>query len=130
MPASTPDQIHPLFQEAFNARDVDRLMEFYTDDCAVIVQPGQVSRGQVQAAIEAFLALNGQLAMDSKVIVTVGDVAFLSCTWSIAGSGPDGQPMTVGGTTAEVAQRQSDGSWRYVIDNPWGDLAAGVPTLM
>jgi hypothetical protein len=26
-------------------------------------------------------------------------------------------------TTAEVARRQADGSWLYVIDNAWGDQA-------
>src|SRR3954454_23195097 len=88
MPARTPDQIHPLFLEAFNARNMDRLMEFFTDDAAVVVQPGQVTRGQVRAATEAFLGLNGRLTMDSRVVVAVGDVAYLSCTWSIAGTGP------------------------------------------
>jgi len=129
MPARTPDQIHPLFLEAFNARDLDRLLEFFTDDAVVVAQPGQVMRGQARAATEAFLGLNGRLTMDSRVVVAVGDVAYLSCSWSIEGTGPDGQPITVGGTSAEVAQRQSDGSWRYIIDNPWGEVAGTVPTI-
>jgi ketosteroid isomerase-like protein len=125
MPAMAPEEIHPLFLEAFRAKDLDRLLEFYADDVAVIVQPGQVVRGQARAAIEGFLAL-GELTLDSKLVIAVGDVAYLSCTWSISGKDSNGNPLALGGTTAEVAQRQDDGSWRYIIDNPWGELAGAV----
>ena len=37
---------------------------------------------------------------------------------------PDGSPAELGATTAEVARQQPDGTWLYVIDNAWGDLAA------
>jgi hypothetical protein len=32
--------------------------------------------------------------------------------------------LVLGATTAEVARRQPDGTWQYVIDNAWGDQAA------
>ena len=47
-----------------------------------------------------------------------------SNTWSLTGTGPDGKPLTMGATTAEVARRQADSTWRYVIDNVWGDQGA------
>ena len=44
--------------------------------------------------------------------------------FSAAGTpGPGGDPVVLGATTAKVARRQTDGSWRYVIDNAWGDQA-------
>jgi ketosteroid isomerase-like protein len=125
MPATTPEQLHRLFEDLFNAGDIDGLMELYDPNAALIAQPGSLANGskQVRAALQTFLALKGSITLDTKLVVTVGDLAYLSNTWSLRGSGPDGNPVALGATTAEVAQRQGDGSWRYVIDNAWGDQA-------
>ena len=54
------------------------------------------------------------------------DLALASAKWSVSGTGPDGQPITLGGVSADILRRQADGSWRYVIDQPWGDqMTAG-----
>jgi ketosteroid isomerase-like protein len=100
-------------------------MELYEPDAALIAQPGSVAYGsdQARAALPPFLALKGRITLDTKLLVTVGDLAYLSNTWSLSGTGPDGNAVTLGATTAEVARRQADGSWRYVIDNAWGDQA-------
>lgn len=126
MPATTPEQIHRLFQDAFNAGDIDRLMMLYEPDSVLVPQPRSVVQGsqQVRAALEGYLALRGRITLDTKLVLTVGDLAYLSNTWSLTGTGPDGNPLTLGATTAEVARRQADGTWRYVIDNAWGDQGA------
>lgn len=126
MPATTPEQIHRLFEDRFNAGDIDGLMELYESDAALIAQPGSVAHGSepVRAALQGFLALKGHITLDTKLVFTVGDLAYPSNTWSLSGTGPDGEPVTLGATTAEVARRQADGTWRYVIDNAWGDQAA------
>jgi uncharacterized protein (TIGR02246 family) len=114
-----------LFEEAFNAGDLDALMELYEPDAALIAQPGSVAYGSEQArtALQGFLALKGRITLDTKLVVTVGDLAYLSNRWSLTGTDPDGNPVVLGATTAEVARRQGDGGWRYVIDNAWGDQA-------
>jgi ketosteroid isomerase-like protein len=92
-------------------------------DAALIAQPGSVAHGsdQVRAALQGFLALKGRITLNTKLVLTVGDLAYLANTWSLSGTGPDGNPVALGATTAEVARRQADGSWRYVIDNALGD---------
>jgi len=125
MPATTPEQLHRFFEDRFNAGDIDGLMELYEPDAALIAQPGSVAHGseQVRAALQGFLALKGRITLATKLVFTVGDLAYLSNTWSLNGTGPDGRPVALGATTAEVTRRQADGSWRYVIDNAWGDQA-------
>jgi uncharacterized protein (TIGR02246 family) len=126
MPATTPEQVHRVFEDTFNAGDIDGLMRLYESDAALIAQPGSVANGseQIRAALQGFLALQGHITLDTRLVVTVGDLAYLSNTWSLRGTGPDGNPVSLGATTAEVARRQADGTWRYVIDNAWGDQAA------
>jgi uncharacterized protein (TIGR02246 family) len=125
VPATTPEDIHRVFEDTFNAGDLDGLMELYEPDAALIAQPGSAAHGpdQIRTALLGFLELQGRIKLDTKLVVTVGDLAYLANTWSLRGTGPDGKPVTLGATTAEVARRQPDGTWRYVIDNAWGDQA-------
>jgi ketosteroid isomerase-like protein len=127
MPAMTPEQIHRLFEDTFNDGDIDSLMLLYEPDAVLVPQPGSVTTGteQVRAALQGYLALNGRITLDTKLVLSVGDLAYLSNAWSLNGTGPDGSPLTLGAATAEVARRQPDGTWLYVIDNAWGDQGAG-----
>jgi uncharacterized protein (TIGR02246 family) len=126
MPATTPEQIHRVFEDRFNAGDIDGLMELYEPDAVLVPQPGSVATGhdQVREALLVYLAAKGHITLDTKLVLTVGELAYLANTWSLDGTGPDGNPLHLGATTAEVARRQADGSWRYVIDNAWGDQGA------
>lgn len=127
MPDTGPAQIHRDFEEAFNAGDLDGLLALYEPDAALIPTPGVVAIGldQIGPALQEFLDLGGKISLDTKEVVTVGDLAYLSNRWSLTGTNPDGTPLQMGAVTAEVARRQDDGSWLYVIDNAIGDAAAG-----
>lgn len=52
-----------------------------------------------------------------------GDLALLSGSRRATGTGPDGQPAFLGGTNTEIARRQPEGGWRFVIDDPTGGAA-------
>lgn len=127
MAAMTPEQIHGEFENAFNAGDIGALVALYEPEGALIPQPGTVVTGpdEIATALQGFLDLGGKITLDTKTTVVVGDLAYLSNRWSLTGTDPDGEPLEMGAVTAEVARRQADGSWLYVIDNAWGDLAAG-----
>src|SRR4051794_40222689 len=45
MPATEPEQLHGLFEQAFNAGDVEALMALYEPDAALIPQPGALAEG-------------------------------------------------------------------------------------
>jgi len=127
MPATSPEQLHRLFEEAFNAGDLDALLALYEPDAALIPEPGVVVYGvdQIGPALKGFLDVGGKMKLDTKEVVIVGDLAYLMNRWSLTATNDDGSPLEMGAVTAEVARRQADGSWLYVIDNAVGDLAAG-----
>ena len=126
MPATEPEQLHRLFEQAFNAGDLEALMDLYEPDAALIPQPGVTVEGLdgIRDALRWFLDRKGQITLETKLVLRVGELVYLANQWSLAGGTmPDGSPAELGATTAEVARVQDDGTWLYVIDNAWGDLA-------
>jgi uncharacterized protein (TIGR02246 family) len=125
--ATDPEQIHGQFEQAFNAGDIDALIALYEPDATLIPQPGAVAEGTaaIRDALRWFLDRGGRITLDTKLVLRVGDLAYLANRWSLTGGTmPDGTPAELGATTAEVARQQPDGTWLYVIDNAWGDQAA------
>lgn len=109
--------LHQAVEDAFNAKDVDGLVSLYTADACLIQPDGSVATG-LEAIAEvwrAFIALDGQMSMTTKVAVEQGDVALLSNAWTFAN-----ESLTLQSVSAEVAVRDSSGTWRYLIDNPFG----------
>lgn len=127
MPARSPAEVHPLFVAAFNAGDDTALMDLYESEGVLVPEPGQVLSGtaQVRAALQQFLALNGRVDLTPRHIAQAGDVALLIGDWTLNGTGPDGSAVTMHGPSIEVVRRQADGSWRYVIDAPFGQALLG-----
>jgi uncharacterized protein (TIGR02246 family) len=127
LPATQPEQLHGLFEQAFNAADIEGLMALYEPGAVLIPQPGAIFEGTdaIREALTWFLDRKGKIALDSRLVVQAGDLAYLANRWSLdGGTMPDGSPADMGATTAEVARRQPDGTWLYVLDNAWGDQAA------
>ncbi len=125
--STNPEQLHRQFEEAFNAGDLDGLLALYEPDAALIPEPGVVVHGrdEIGSALQGYLDVGGTIKLDTKTSVVVDDLAYLINRWSLTGTDPDGNAIEMGSLTAEIARQQDDGSWRFVIDNAWGDLAAG-----
>jgi uncharacterized protein (TIGR02246 family) len=123
MPLHRPDDFHRVFGEAFNAGDADALLALYAPDASLVPQPGQVVSGTaaLRAALAGFLALRGQMTLETRAVVVAGDLAQTHGQWTLTGTGPDGSALQMAGRSAEVLRRQPDGTWRCVIDNPFAD---------
>ncbi len=79
MPATEPEQMHGLFEQAFNAGDIEALMALYEPDAALIPQPGALAEGTaaIRESLRWFLDRRGAITLDTKLVVRVGDLAFL-----------------------------------------------------
>jgi uncharacterized protein (TIGR02246 family) len=98
-------------------------MALYEPDAILVPQPGMEpvkGTGAIRTALEGFLALKGRLELETKHVLQHGDIALLRAAWRLKGTGPDGQRVEMAHGSAEVVRRQPDGSWRYIIDHPYG----------
>ncbi len=122
MAAHKPEEIGQIFCAAFNSGDLDSIMALYEPEAKLVPQPGQVVSGReaIRAALQGFLALKPKMNLEVKRLIQAEEIALLHSQWSLAGTGPDGSPIEISGKSTEVARRQPDGSWLYLIDNPFG----------
>jgi hypothetical protein len=77
MPASEPEQIHGLFEQAFNAGDLEALMALYEPDAALIPRPGAVAEGTaaIRDSLGWFLDRRGRITLSTR------SSSFASATW-------------------------------------------------
>ena len=122
MSRETPEQLLKSVVDGINTGNLDGLMSLYEPDAAFAAQPGSLAHGVegVRHSLAAFLAMKGTLDLKVTRVLEAGGLALVAGAWSFTGTGPDGKPVTLTGHNADVLRRQADGSWRFVIDNPWG----------
>ena len=113
--------IHRRFEIAFNAGDIDAMLALYEPEAVFVAPGGEILRGhdEIRGAYEPMFASGAKIRLDTAGIIegTDGVVLMHGC-WTLSGTQPDGSPMELKGTSAEVLRRQHDGSWRYAVDNP------------
>ena len=122
MPARSPEELDRLFASIMNAGDLDGLVDLYEPQATLTPQPGTVVMGAraIREALGGFMAAKPKITLTSKVLAQTGDIALTTSKWDLSGTGADGKPMKMSGQGVEVARRQPDGTWRFVIDSPWG----------
>jgi ketosteroid isomerase-like protein len=123
MAAREPDEAHRLWTERFKAGDLEGLVALYEPTATLLHQPGQAASGTaaIREALGGLLGLKATFDLHpAKPAIRSGDLALLHSSWTLSGTGPDGSPLNLSGTTADVVRRQPDGTWLFAIDNPWG----------
>jgi ketosteroid isomerase-like protein len=122
MSTATPEQVLESIVTGINTGDLESLMPLYENNAAFATQPGSLAPGAagIGEALNGFISLNGKLDLDVTRVLEVDDLALVVGVWSFDGTGPDGEPVHLEAQNADVLRRQPDGTWRFVIDNPWG----------
>ena len=122
MPNGTPEEVLKSIVDGVNTGNLDALMPLYEPDAGFAAQPGRLTPGLsgVREGLAGFIAMRGNLDLKVTRVLEASDLALVITNWSFTGTGPDGNPVNLASKSADVLRRQADGSWRFVIDNPWG----------
>jgi ketosteroid isomerase-like protein len=105
--AERPEDLGRLFVERANAGDLEGLVALYEPDAVLAFPRGKLTTGRaaIRREYERFLAGRPTLDGESQRGLCFGGLALTSTRFT-------------GGVTAEVARRQPDGTWLWVIDQP------------
>ena len=122
MSRGTPEEVLKSIVDGINTGNFDTLIPLYEPEAVFATQPGNLARGLsgVREALAGFIAMKGTLDLKVTRVLEASDLALVTTVWSFIGTGPDGEPVKLAGNSADVLRRQADGTWRIVIDNPWG----------
>ena len=121
MPAYNPAEIHTLFRDAFNLGDVEALSALYEPHAILVVDGTSVSgRENITKALSSMVMRRGRMTLETRAVVeSQQGLAVLHGAWVVepaTGTGPD---LVTRGLSTEVVRRQPDGTWLFVIDNPY-----------
>ena len=119
---STPIDTVNLLADALNRGDLEAALELYEPNAVLVAQPGQLARGsaQVRTALGGFIGLKPTLRSQTQNVVEADDIALYMGRWTLQGTDPSGNAITMGGESSDVLRRQQDGRWLIAVDNPWG----------
>ncbi len=104
-----PEDLGRYFLDRANAGDVDGLVALYEPGAVLASPAGPLATGhqEIRAVYAELLAYRPVFSSAGQPpAIRNGDLALTSTR------------LPGGGATAEVARRQPDGSWRWVIDQP------------
>ena len=107
--AAQPEDLGRFFLERANAGDVEGLVALYEPEAVLAFPSGRLTAGHEEIRRVYAELLAGQPSFSSagqSPAIRNGDLALTSTR------------LPGGGATVEVARRQPDGSWRWVIDQP------------
>lgn len=121
MPAKTPEECDELFARHIGVGDVDAVVGLYEPQATLVLEGGAVASGTdaIRSAIATFATMKPRLTMKVTRVVRAGDdLAVLYNDWSLSAAKPDGTPLSDTGKAIEVVRRQTDGTWRFAVDDP------------
>lgn len=105
---TSPDSLSLLFLDRANAGDLDGVLGLYEPGAVVAFPSGlrAVGHAQIRRAYAELFSVQPRFSPGvARPTLIAGDVALTTTVLPT-------------GTAAEIARRQPDGTWRWVVDDP------------
>ena len=124
MPATSPEQAVQQLSQRLSDGDLEGALALYEPDATFVPQPGRAAYGldAIRSALTGFVRLRPKMTGEIQKVLVAKETALVINKWTLEGTQPKGTPITMGSQSADVLRRQQDGTWRVLIDDPWGAL--------
>lgn len=125
MPARQPEECDSHLVAAINRGDLEEALALYEPNATLVHdRSGEAVAGhaQIREILRGYMAQRITMTIVEANVLQNGDgdLALTGIQWKSTGTTADGKPFAASGSSKEVVRRQEDGTWRFVIDHPWG----------
>jgi len=129
---ATIRRLDAAWVKAAASKDPDAWVAFYAGNATVLPPNAKTmtDKAAIRKSIADLLSLpNLRLSWEpTKVeVAKSGDLAYLYGAYSMTMTDQQGKPVTDFGKNVEIWKRQSDGSWRCIVDTWNSDLPSTPP---
>jgi len=115
--------ISSTFDSRLSDGDLEGLLELLAPDAVSRTPQGEVlsDPDSIRENLAGMIAAGALLENHPRHVFVAGETALLIIDWTLTLRAVDGTP-TMTGTTANVATRSDNGSWRLSVLNPMGTM--------
>jgi uncharacterized protein (TIGR02246 family) len=113
--ARSPQEICTLFQRYMAEGNLESVLDLYDPEAVFIKESGEVTDGReaLKAELAPLAAARTRFDFTSIQIAEADDIALMHTDWTISGT------ETRQVHAIEVARRHRDGTWRWLIGDPF-----------
>ena len=128
--ARAPDDCSRILVAALESGDVETSVALYEPTAVLFSKSGRTMTGldAIRQNNASLIALKPTFAIDfiKSTISGDGTLATNRMKADLSWKDAEGKLVQASVDTLEVLRKQEDGSWRYIIDDPYGSMRANL----
>jgi ketosteroid isomerase-like protein len=114
MSAKSPEEICHLFKQYVAEGDLDSALSLYDPEAVFLNRSGEVKKGEgLRQELAPLVATKAIFDFNIRQVSQSGDIAVMHTEWKVS------SPEPMSEYAIEVARRQPDGTWRWLIGDPF-----------
>jgi len=120
---TSPAAVVAQFEQFVKASDVDGLMTLFAEDTLLVPQPGAEGvqgLDAIRPIAQGFVDAAQDMEMSLRSVYQNDDTALIIVDWTMSTPNGEGALIEVSATATDVLKQRPDGTWYYLIDNPFG----------
>ena len=121
--ATSIELFSELFVEFVKEGNLEGIVSLYEPNAVFVDRDGKLTSGSsaIRELYRGLFSIKPEFQIQSSTAtIYAGDIALNIGDWQLTGTASDGSKVSDSGRAYDVYRRQPDGTWKVVIDNPYG----------